>query len=100
MQASRMLRYARRRSGLTQTELAHRAGVPHSTVARIELGHTSPRVDTLTNLLHECGFDLEAVPRLGRGLDRSLIRESIKASPRERVEVVVADAAAMDELGR
>jgi transcriptional regulator with XRE-family HTH domain len=89
-----MLRYARRRAGLTQTELAHRAGVPHSTVARIELGRTSPRVDTLGNLLRECGFELEAVPRLGRGLDRSLIREYVRASPRERVEMVVADAAA------
>ena len=85
MNAARMLRDARRRAGLTQRELARRAGVPQPAVARIERGAVSPRVDTLSVLLAAAGASLEVGPRLGEGVDRTLIRASLSRTPEERV---------------
>lgn len=85
MKAAHALRYARRRAGLTQRELARRAGVPQPAIARIERGSISPRVDTLTALLAAAGAGLEVAPRLGEGVDRSLIRASLSRTPEERV---------------
>jgi len=49
---------ARIRSGLSQRELARKAGTAQSVVARIELGETSPSWSTLTRLLKAAGFRL------------------------------------------
>jgi transcriptional regulator with XRE-family HTH domain len=87
-----MLRYARRQSGLTQRALAQAAGVPQSTVARIELGQLNPRFDTLDRLLRAAGQSVELAPELGRGIDRSLIRELLRLSPGERARLAAADA--------
>ncbi len=52
-----LLREARRRAGLTQRELAHRAGVAHATVAGIENGGSRPRRQTFEKLLRACGVE-------------------------------------------
>ena len=52
------MRQVRARSGLTQRELARRAGTAQSVVARIESGQTSPSWDTLERLLDAAGFEL------------------------------------------
>lgn len=52
-----LVRLARRRAGLTQRELARRAGTAQSVVARIESGRTSPAADTLARLLAAAGFE-------------------------------------------
>jgi predicted transcriptional regulator len=85
MKAGRLLRYARRRAGLTQRALAEVAGVPQPAIARIERGTVAPRFDTLERLLAGAGATLEIAPRPGVGVDRSLIRESLRRSPEERV---------------
>ena len=85
MNPGRALRDARRRAGLTQRELAGRAGVPQPAIARIERGTISPRIDTLTRLLAAAGAALEVTPRLGEGVDRGLIRAALQRTPEERV---------------
>jgi len=92
MQAAEALRGARRRARIAQRELATRAGVPYSTVARIESGAVTPRVDTMDRLLRVCGEALEARPRRGLGVDRTLIIEHLGRTPAERVAFIV-DAA-------
>jgi transcriptional regulator with XRE-family HTH domain len=94
MSAARLLKYARRRSGLSQRALASAAQVPQSTVARIELGALSPRVDTLERLLRAAGQTLSTEPRIGAGVDRSLIHEILRRSPAERLRMLTADARA------
>jgi transcriptional regulator with XRE-family HTH domain len=84
MRAGTILREARRRASLTQRELARRAGVPQPAVSRIERDHVSPRLDTLDVLLRTCGLALDLVDRPGSGVDRTLIRERLRLSPRER----------------
>lgn len=84
--ASRMLRWARRKAGLTQRELAGRTGMAQSAVARIESGAVVPRVDTLDKLLRACGYTLEVEELRGQGVDTSLIDEMLDLTPEERLE--------------
>ncbi|HUG98584.1 MAG TPA: helix-turn-helix domain-containing protein [Gammaproteobacteria bacterium] len=85
MSAARFLRQARRKAGLSQRALAERTGVPQPQIARIESGAVSPRLHTLDRLLSATGSALELAPRIGSGVDRSLIRAALRRSPEERV---------------
>jgi transcriptional regulator with XRE-family HTH domain len=98
MKAAPLLRQARRSTGLTQRELALRAGVPQATVGRIEAGRVEPRFDTLDGLLRATGQELGIGPRPGTGVDRSQIRELLRLTPRQRLELAVRDAAGLDRL--
>jgi transcriptional regulator with XRE-family HTH domain len=100
MIAARLLAHARRRSGLSQRALARAAGLPHSTVARIELGRLSPRTDTLERLLRAAGGTLAVEPARGQGVDRSQIRELLRLTPGERARLAAADAAALRAIDR
>jgi len=97
--ASRTLRLARRRAGLSQRGLAQRAGVPQPAIARIESGRSSPRVDTLDRLLSACGMDLEIRARLGSGVDRSVITRLLQLTPSQRLDIAVEEAANLAALG-
>ena len=52
-----------RRSGLSQAELARRAGLPRSVVNVYQRGHREPGADTLARLAAAGGFELELTPR-------------------------------------
>lgn len=96
--AGRLLRQARRRAGLTQRQLAERLGVPQSQIAKIESGAVIPRVDTLDRFLRACGETLEALPRIGIGVDRTGFREMRKLTPRQRLEEAASWSAGLREL--
>jgi transcriptional regulator with XRE-family HTH domain len=98
MVAARLVRYARRSAGLSQRSLAQRAGVPHSTVARIELGRLAPRVDTLERILRAASRTLSSEPVLGAGEDLSLIRDRLRLTPAERARLAVREAHALARL--
>lgn len=53
-----ILRQARARAGLSQRQLAERAGTTQSVVARIENGSVAPLVQTLANLVAAAGLRL------------------------------------------
>jgi predicted transcriptional regulator len=72
--------------------------MPQSTVARIETERLNPRWDTVSRLLEAAGFEVIVVARPGDGVDRTVIRELLKLSPRERIEQVVSAASAIDRL--
>ena len=61
-----LLKEARDRAGLTQRELARRAGTSQAMVARIERGQQSPSVATLERLVRACGLELR-VEAAGEG---------------------------------
>jgi transcriptional regulator with XRE-family HTH domain len=84
MNAGTMLREARVAAGLSQRELARRAGVPQPAVSRIERNHGSPRVDTLDRLLRACGKAMELTDRPGASVDRTLILERLEMTPGDR----------------
>jgi transcriptional regulator with XRE-family HTH domain len=80
-----MLRGARRAAGISQRELARRAETTQASISRIERGVVSPTVDTLERLLKECGALLEARRTPAEDVDRTLIRERLLLTPRERI---------------
>jgi transcriptional regulator with XRE-family HTH domain len=86
------IRLCRLRAGLTQQELARRAGISQPALARIESGRVVPRVDTATRILRECGMRLEPVPQAGQGVDRSSIRRMLALSPRQRLAMATKEA--------
>lgn len=55
---------ARQASGLSQQELAHRAGTSRTTLSAYEHGAKSPTVDTFERLLAAAGHEFELVPRI------------------------------------
>jgi transcriptional regulator with XRE-family HTH domain len=56
--AGDLLRLARVKAGLTQGELAERAGVAQSLISAYENGRRQPTMPTLSRLLEAAGFDL------------------------------------------
>ncbi len=54
-----MIRHARARAGLSQVELADRAGTSQPALARYETGAALPTLPTLERLLRACGAQLQ-----------------------------------------
>ncbi len=52
------VRAARRRAGVSQSELAERAGTSQPSIARLEKGQVSPTVITLDRIARALGADL------------------------------------------
>ncbi len=98
--AGRMLRYSRRRAGLTQRQLSANAGIPQETIARIESGASDPRVTTLDRLLEACEMGLEVMPRLGIGIDRTQFQRLLDLTPSERLEIGIENDRHMVEFWR
>ena len=62
--AGRLIRESRSRSGLTQTELATRAGVPRPVLSAYENGRRQPSVAMLAQLVGAAGLTVRVVPRV------------------------------------
>ena len=58
--AGELVRTSRTRRNYSQRELAERAGVPQSTVSKIESGRQQPSVAMLTRLVAAAGFRIRA----------------------------------------
>jgi transcriptional regulator with XRE-family HTH domain len=54
-----LIREARKRSQLTQTQLARLAGTTQSAIARLESGRTSPSFDDVIRMLRLMKLDLD-----------------------------------------
>ena len=54
-----LIREARRRAGLTQAELADRAGTAQPAIARWESGRTAISLDDVIRLVRLCALDVE-----------------------------------------
>lgn len=47
--------------GISQRDLAQLCGLPQSSIARIESGRTTPKLDTLLKIIHPLGLKLKLV---------------------------------------
>lgn len=92
MSAGEILREARRAARLSQRGLAERAHAAQPAIARIERGRVVPGFGTLEHLLRACGCSVEVVKRHGTGIDRTVMRGLLRLSPRERLDLAVAEA--------
>lgn len=85
--ASHLIRTARQDAGLTQAELARRAGMTQSMIARMERPGANPTVDTVEAVLGTMnrGIGLTPARRLPEH-DETLIADALKRTPHERLE--------------
>ena len=81
-----LVRQARRRAGLTQVALAARAGVPQSTVARIESGARTPSTDMVERLVRAAGFEIRASLGEPDPGTASLLQRTLGRTPHERLK--------------
>lgn len=99
MDAGAFLRSRRLANGLTQAQLARRAGTSQAFVSQVENGAKSPTFDTLSGLLSVMGEELrlEASPVAHRYRRTDLAAEG-RRSPEERLAGALAWNAFGDEL--
>lgn len=91
MRGGELIREARTRAGLTQTELSERTGRDRSVIARWEQGLISPPIESLLACLHACGFDLPFVlVPFDQSVDAELTN-SLVLAPNERVKEMLAE---------
>ena len=96
MEIGAIIAAARTRAGLSQRELAQRAGTSQSAVARIESGAVSPSFATAQRLVTACGQELRlslapagtsdpVVDAYKRDVDRTLLRENLRKTVEQRL---------------
>jgi transcriptional regulator with XRE-family HTH domain len=88
----RTVRWARKRAGMTQNDLAQALGMPQSSIARIERGTVVPRTTTLIALLEVTGHQL-AVEPIGPPVDADAIRHRLRLSVPRRTMLALGRAA-------
>ena len=91
MTAAQIIREARLKAGLTQTELAERLGRERAQVARWEISGQEPSFENLQAVVEACGFTLkveiaerEQTPALDAELEASLPH-----APQQRVQALL-----------
>ena len=81
---------AREAAGLTQEQLAIRAGVAQSAVSKIENGSIEPSFARLQGLIALTGYELDVgIRRPKLNIDESLLYVSLRSLPEERAETTV-----------
>jgi transcriptional regulator with XRE-family HTH domain len=85
MSIASIVREARLRAGLTQAALAEKAGVPKSTVGRIESGARTPSVELVERLVRAAGLDvMVSLSETDPGAD-SMFERTLSRTPAERL---------------
>lgn len=80
------IREARKRAGLSQRELAAKAGTSQSAIARLESGRTRPAFDDVLRLVRLCGMDLDIMLVERDDSDWMQALEALKVPADERME--------------
>jgi hypothetical protein len=81
-----LLREARLRSGLSQAELARRAGKATSVIGRWERGEVLPSLETLQDVIRATGLDLRFHLEEGDDGRGALIKACLDLTPQQRFE--------------
>ena len=84
----KLVKTARTDARLSQRELARRARTAQSVIARIELGETSPSMQTLARILRAAGYSLSPglrrIPKLDSS-DLDDVPRILRLTPEERL---------------
>jgi transcriptional regulator with XRE-family HTH domain len=86
-----LIREARLRARLSQTELSERSGKDRAQIARWEADVVQPSFETLREVLRACGFDLDPnlVPYDPDDREATRLRKSLEQSPQERLQAML-----------
>lgn len=82
--AAGLLQLARLKAGMSQRELAERAGVPTTMISAYERDRRQPSLNTLLGLLHAAGFELSMKLEPYDPHDEILLALERRRSSRER----------------
>jgi len=86
MDVGALIRTTRETAGISQRELAQRAGTSQAAVAKIEAGKTSPTVRTVDRLMGEMNRRVELTGEwIDSGVDRTQIAGALLVSPEVRL---------------
>ena len=80
-----LLREARRRAGLSQAELARRAGKPTSVIGRWERNEVTPSLETLRAMIRACELELRVALRDADDSQDAAIERSLALTPADRL---------------
>jgi transcriptional regulator with XRE-family HTH domain len=94
-----LLKQIRARAGLTQRQLAERAGKAQSEIARIERGRQDPTLTTLQRFARAGGFDLRIQLAPHDDHDEVLIRSMLSLTPEERLDSLTEESAFFASAG-
>jgi transcriptional regulator with XRE-family HTH domain len=99
--AASLIREARVDAAMTQAELANRAGLTQSAIARLERGGANPTIATLDNVIAATGHRLilAAEPRRSSFDERQLL-ERLAMTPAQRLANFTASSRSLDEMVR
>jgi transcriptional regulator with XRE-family HTH domain len=79
-----LIKEARRRAALPQSELASRLGVPQSTIARWETGRIAPSFDNVTRAIRACDLELSVGLAAKDAQLEALVDDYLRMTPAER----------------
>lgn len=96
---SSMIRLLRKRLHMTQQNLAARAGVPQSFIAKIESGRVKPTLSTLEKVFAALFCDYVIIPIPRKGFDDILQNQALKAA-KSRMEYVMGTMSLEEQLPR
>ena len=88
-----LIREARLRAGLSQSELSERSGKDRAQIARWETDVVQPSFETLHELVRACGYELELslVPYERDEERETRLRENLLLSPQERLRAILSE---------
>jgi transcriptional regulator with XRE-family HTH domain len=99
--AAALIRSARTDAGMTQAELASRAGLTQSTVARLERGGSNPTIATLARVIAATGHRLTlAAPPHRASFDERQLRDRLAMTPAQRLANFTASSHNLDAMVR
>jgi hypothetical protein len=89
--AAQIIREARLKAGLTQSQLAERLGRERAQVARWEIGGQEPSFENVLAVVEACGFALQV--EIGERVDDPALdaelSESVLQAPQQRVQALI-----------
>jgi len=80
--ARELIKKARERSGLSQAELARRAGITRSVLNAYEHGKRQPGADALVAILAAAGFDIDLRPRIDKERNARILADVLELAQR------------------
>jgi transcriptional regulator with XRE-family HTH domain len=88
-----LIREARLRAGLSQSELSERSGRDRAQIARWERDVVQPSFETLRELVRACGFELDPtlVPLEVNEEREARLQEALLRSPQERLQAMLEE---------
>ena len=98
MRAAHLISEARKRAGLTQTELARRLDSHPSVIARWETGRTEPNFAAVVRAVRATGFEPSIALHPVDDHDLTLIRRELTLSPHQRLAGMVEAVNAINQM--